>query len=220
MSREAFSERLLERAHRSGLHPTADLVATLWSYYELLTRWNDRINLAGFPLRGYPDAALDRLLVEPLVAARLIGAVDSMIDIGSGGGSPAIPLALALGVGRLRMVESRTRKAVFLREATRAVGLSEAEVFAARIEALLTDPRLQAGHALVTIRAVRIEPGLLAQLVTLGRPGGRVALFRTAGGSFSLEGATVAPLDPEGRSELVVIEVVPRGTSGQQRLPG
>ena len=49
-----------------------------------------------------------------------------MIDIGSGGGSPAIPLALAVPGLRLLMVESKTRKSVFLREAVRALGPDEA----------------------------------------------------------------------------------------------
>ena len=46
-----------------------------------------------------------------------------MLDIGSGGGSPAIPLVLTLSRLRLVMVESKTRKSVFLREAIRALEL-------------------------------------------------------------------------------------------------
>ena len=49
-------------------------------------------------------------------------------DIGSGGGSPAIPLKLARPTLPLPMVESKTRKAVFLREAVRALGLARREV--------------------------------------------------------------------------------------------
>ena len=67
------------------------------------------------------------------------------IDIGSGGGSPAIPLTLAAPRLHMRMVESKTRKAVFLREVIRTLGLGRAEVDTSRFEELLTRPELHEG---------------------------------------------------------------------------
>jgi 16S rRNA (guanine527-N7)-methyltransferase len=78
-----------------------------------------------------------------------------MIDIGSGGGSPAIPMALAMASIRLLMVESKTRKSVFLREAIRAVALQGADVAASRFEELLARADLHEAHDILTIRAVR-----------------------------------------------------------------
>ena len=68
----------------------------------------------------HDDETFDRLLIEPLIASRYLPSTDcSVIDVGSGGGSPAIPLKLAMPGISLRMVESKTRKAAFLREAVR-----------------------------------------------------------------------------------------------------
>jgi 16S rRNA (guanine527-N7)-methyltransferase len=105
-----------------------------------------------------------------------------MIDMGSGGGSPALPLALATPAIRLRLVESKTRKSVFLREAIRTLGLKGADVYTARFEELLAQPELHEAHDLVTIRAVRIEMRVLMTLQAFVKPGGSIFLFRAVGG--------------------------------------
>jgi len=65
-------------------------------YYELLERWNRTINLTSLRNR---DAAMDRLLIEPIAASTFLPNRPRLMDIGSGGGSPAIPLAIATGAG-------------------------------------------------------------------------------------------------------------------------
>jgi len=212
-SRE-FQERLARRARRVGLTIRPELGAQLEIYYRLLTTWNQKINLTGLGLADMGPDALDRLLIEPLVAAKhvAIGA-ELAIDIGSGGGSPAIPLALALpGLGIL-MVEAKTRKSVFLRETIRALGLTRAEVVSARYEELLANPNLHEAHDLLTIRAVRVEARVLMGLQAFVRPGGEVFLFRTALGSGAppiltppLAWKASYPLLESQASQLVVLE--------------
>ena len=115
MTAKEFSQRLTRRAKRAGVVLREELSEQLRVYFELLFRWNKKINLTSLSLDA-PDEAIDRLLIEPLLAARqMVIATPKLIDIGSGGGSPAIPLALATpGVG-LVMVESKARKGAFLR---------------------------------------------------------------------------------------------------------
>src|ERR1044071_2808210 len=127
-SRE-FQDRLARRAKRAGTPLSQDVAARLEIYFRLLETWNRKINLTGLNLTEAAPETIDRLLIEPLVAARHIplGAT-RMIDIGSGGGSPAIPMALAMASIRLLMVESKTRKSVFLREAIRAVAVQGPDV--------------------------------------------------------------------------------------------
>ncbi len=136
-----------------------------------------------------------------------------MLDIGSGGGSPAIPLRLAAPHLSLRMVESKTRKAVFLREAVRELQLPASEVETSRFEELLSRPELHEGHDLVTIRAVRVEPRTLVTLQAFLRDGGQLFLFRGPGGADVSESLTpplswvaTYPLIEELRSRLVVLK--------------
>lgn len=203
-----------------------ELTARLEAYYRLLTAWNTKINLTGLKLAEFSPEALDRLLIEPLVAAKYVaGNAARMLDIGSGGGSPAIPLALAVTRLRLLMVESKTRKAVFLREAIRALEMSGAEVVTARFEELLTRPDLHEAHDLMTVRAVRVETRTLMALQAFAKPGGQLFLFRgsvTADPSETVTPPLVwratYPLLESLRSRLVVLEKrpvgrgVPRGT--------
>lgn len=226
MNSREFQRRLGRRARRAGLTLTVELAAQLEAYYRLLTIWNAKINLTGLKLSEASPDAIDRLLIEPVVAARYAPMKAArMLDVGTGGGSPAIPLALAVPCASLLMVESKTRKSVFLREAVRTLGLKAAEVVTARFEELLARPDLHETLDLVTVRAVRIESRMLLTLQAFAKPGGLVFLFRGAGTSDPSESVTpplawkaTYPLIESLRSRLVVLEKrattgsVPRGT--------
>ena len=214
MTTREFQDRLQRRARRAGVSVSSELRAKLEAYYRLLATWNQKINLSGLDLGEPTPEAIDRLLVEPLVAAKHVphGAT-RLIDIGSGGGSPAIPFALAVPGSRLVMVESKTRKSVFLREAARAVELQDAEVITARFEELLSRPALHAAHDILTIRAVRVEGRVLMMLQTLVRRGGQLFLFRGVTGANPpetvlppLAAKATIPLIESLRSHLVILE--------------
>ena len=196
---------------RAGLTLPTELADGLTAYYELLALWNRKINLTAL---DDPDQAIDRLLLEPLVASKHIThPAPVVVDIGSGGGSPALPLKLAVPRMTLVMVESKVRKAAFLREAVRLLKLSETRVEAARYEELLTKPELNEAADIITLRAVRTDARVLQNLQALLKPGGLFLLFRSAGGEDVpgslppiLAVAATLPLVETTRSRLVVIE--------------
>jgi len=153
----------------------------LAAYFELLQKWNRKVSLTALPVEDAGDEAIDRLLIEPALAARSLPTPDSsIIDVGSGGGSPAIPLRLVAPGTSLRMVESKTRKAAFLREAARVLELERTEVDAVRFEELLARPELHETMDVVTLRAVKVEPKTLAALQSFLRLGGLLFLFGTS----------------------------------------
>ena len=92
-----FLERLSRRAKAADVSLSIDLVEKLETYYQLLTKWNAKINLTAFRLTPEgDDEAIDRLLIEPVAAARYVPEnARTLLDAGSGGGSPALPLKLA-----------------------------------------------------------------------------------------------------------------------------
>lgn len=176
-----------------------ELASGLVAYFELLSRWNRKINLTAL---DDPDQAIDRLLLEPLVAARYLpGSADSIMDIGSGGGSPAIPLKLAAPSLRLVMVEVKARKSAFLREAVRTLGLKDTDVETARYEELLARPELHEAFGVLTVRAIRVEPKVLNTLQAFLQPFGSLFLFRGPSGPEAP--AAFPPLELQGTYPLV-----------------
>ena len=195
--------RLARRARRAGVQLSSELACSLAAYLELLARWNRKINLTSLPLVEPTDETFDRLVIEPLVAARYLPASDcTVIDVGSGGGSPAIPLKLAVPTISLRMVESKTRKAAFLQEAVRQLNLGAVEVEAARFEELLAWPRMHQAYDVATLRAVRVEPRMLNTVQAFLKPQGRIFLFRASGSTADLP-PMVPPLRWEATHPLV-----------------
>jgi 16S rRNA (guanine527-N7)-methyltransferase len=182
-----LGHRIVRRASRVGVVVPADLLAALVSYLELLARWNRKINLTALAVDPPDDEAVDRLIVEPLVAARFVDPADGLvIDIGSGGGSPAVPFFLARPGLRLVMVESKVRKSAFLREVVRHLGLGDVEIANCRYEELLARRDLHEAADLVMFRAVRVDPKLLRATQAFLRREGRVFLFRRAGVASSV----------------------------------
>lgn len=215
MSTRELGERIRRRARHAHVAVSDEFVAGLERYYRILAKWNAKVNLTAFRLTpGGEDEAIDRLLIEPVVAAgHLPAGTESMLDAGSGGGSPAIPLKLARPHARLLMVEVKTRKAVFLREAVRELGLTGAMVETARFEELLARPELHESADVVSIRAVRVEPRVLTTLQAFLKPGGQLLLFRGPSAAALTESVTpplmwkaTFPLIDALRSRLVVLE--------------
>lgn len=191
MTTREFQERLRKRARRSGVPLAPTLASGLEAYIRLLARWNEKINLTALHVADPDDEAIDRLLIEPLVAVTHLPAAPSsrLMDLGSGSGSPAIPLALATGFP-VRMVESKVRKAAFLSEAVRSLDLSECVVETARYEQLLTRPELHEHADVLTLRAVRMDGRAMLTAQAFLRPHGLVLWFR---GSVGPEAPSVPP---------------------------
>jgi len=175
-----IEQRVTQLAAAAGVLVAPALSRQLASYFGLLAKWNKTLNLTGFELSRPSDAAIRRLLVEPLAAAALVPpSVSAAIDVGSGGGSPALPLKLLRPAIRFVLVESKARKGAFLREAIRHLELDHADVVTERFEEFATRPDRQVTADLVTLRAVRVDADRWSEIANVLRPGGRVLLFGT-----------------------------------------
>ena len=142
------------------------------AYLELLVRWNARMNLTAV---REPDDIVRRHFAECIFAAQQIpGNVKTLLDFGSGAGLPGIPVALCRPEIEVTLSESQRKKAAFLREAVRTLGL-KAEVWDRRVEQMPAERTFDA----VTLRAV----DKMAEAC-------RTALARIAAGGFLLAFAT------------------------------
>ena len=213
MSARRLHERIVRRAKAVGLDLPASVLAGLEAYFAELARWNRKINLTALLLDGDgSDEAVDRLLIEPAVASKYIPAsARSLLDIGSGGGSPAVPIKLCRPELALTMVEVKVRKSVFLRQVSRLLELEGAQVETSRFEELLARPELHESIDVVTVRAVKIDPATLLGIQAFLRPAGYLLNFTSGEDAvppppppFKPRGVHI--LIPDNQSRLVVFQ--------------
>ena len=175
MSAEAGSVglRLNALLARAGMEPLGDaLVPGFEAYLALFLRWNARLNLSA--VRD-EEGILLRHFVESIACARALPAgIATLLDFGSGPGLPGIPIALCRPEIAVTLAESQGKKAAFLQEAIRTLGLT-AKVHAGRAE-LLGGP-----FDCVALRAVDRMAWAVRAGAGLVVPRGWLALMTTRG---------------------------------------
>ena len=199
---DQFQKSLTSVLETLSLHLGDEQYRALLGHYELLVRWNARINLTS--LRSPEEIAI-RHFGESLFLARALPGSGTLVDIGSGAGFPGAPIATLWPGMRVTLVESRQKKAVFLKELARQS--KNIEVLHSSFEA--SESRFDWG----TLRAVRpgriwgsvrARVGALAMLVTEGQ----IEAILGAGGVHWREPIRL----PWGNSRCLLIGTVPRGT--------
>ncbi len=148
----------------------AALAPPLLTYLALLNRWNRTYNLTAIrdPLEMVTRHLLDSLAMQPYLEQ------GTLADLGTGPGLPGIPLAIARPQLQVTLVESNGKKARFMREAVRQLGLRNARVAESRAEAL-AEP---GAYDNLTARAMDTLAGIIQVGGHLLRPGGRLLAMK------------------------------------------
>lgn len=169
----------------SSLQLTTQEIADLKRFAEIVLRWNPRINLVS---KSSAADIWDRHILDSAQIFDLAPeSAESWIDLGSGGGFPGIVVAVIAARRRpalaMTLVESDQRKAVFLRQAIRELGL-QAVVRSQRIEQI-ADQRAD----VVSARALAALPELLALASPLLAEGGTCLFAKGASRQQELDAA-------------------------------
>jgi len=170
-TREAYADELLvSGALRIGIHLGVKEVEAFRLYREDLVRWSARMNLTALatPAQIVRQGFLDSLACASLlpINARRI------LDVGSGAGFPAIPLALANPDIEFTLVESSRKKTTFLRHIVRQLSLTRVHLRPVRIETLVDAPEMVARFDAALARAVAPLPDVIRLVLPFLRPGG------------------------------------------------
>lgn len=165
------SNDVLDEAAQYGVPLTGRVRELTAAYLDALLETNRAFNLTAVtePAVAWRKHILDSLSLAPSLAAR--PELTQIIDVGSGGGLPAIPLAIALPERRFTLLEATGKKARFLADSARALGLTNVNVVAERAESFGQG----AGRArfdAVTSRALARLSVLLELTLPLVRVGG------------------------------------------------
>ena len=126
----------------------------LGRYCDELERWSRRINLTS--LSG--SDLVRRLIVEPVWIAEQIKLSGILVDVGSGNGSPALPIHITRGLDRVHLVEARAKRAAFLRHMSSKLKLEGVIVHRARFQDSIQE---FAGADWVTLQGVALTSSLI-----------------------------------------------------------
>ena len=202
----ATGERLNALLAAAGLDPVDAVQARGFEdYLSLILRWNARVNLTA--VRG-EEGILSRHFVESITCARALPAgIATLLDFGSGAGFPGIPIALCRPEIAVTLAESQGKKAAFLSEAVRVLGVA-ARVHSGRAEALARE------FDCVILRAVDRMPQAVEAAARLVRSGGWLAAMTTSGELEKLKAAAGAAFSwsdvvalPGGEDRLIALGV-------------
>ncbi|MDD5711414.1 MAG: 16S rRNA (guanine(527)-N(7))-methyltransferase RsmG [Smithellaceae bacterium] len=153
--------------------PQVDLFSR---YAEELIRWNAKINLVSDKTLG--EIAIrhfvDSLSVLPLLPAGKL----RLLDVGSGGGFPGVPLKIVRPSLELYLVEATRKKASFLRHLARDLQLTGVHIINERIEDLLKQEDLHHSFDIICSRATFKLPDLLKYSATLMAPSGIIIALK------------------------------------------
>ena len=182
--------------------PAIDPRASLALYKTELLKWNAKVNLIG------PEATanLDEHIGEAVAAAEILTPEREVMDFGSGGGLPAIPMAIVSPAARFHLVEADQKKWAFLKHIARECGLS-CQIYGDRLSRLLQRLPADLRFSLVVSRAVGNPEEWVPTLKDHLEPGARIALFQGSPDAPAIAGfarGEVVQL-PRGESNYLVV---------------
>lgn len=200
----------------AGIQMDESLDRRLNAYIELLLRANERMNLTRIQTREEAEVRHvgDALTLLPLIASGR----QRLADVGSGGGVPGIPLAIARPDLRVTLIESTRKKAAFLRDAIHELSLENVEVADVRAEELAHSERRET-FAVVAARALASMNVLAEWCLPLVKTGGKLLAMKgekaaaelaSSGSALKKLGggcATVHPAHLPGIDHHVIVEV-------------
>ena len=206
----AYADALDHGLAGLGLDLDATARAIVDGHVRLLLAWTQAINLTAIrePAAVATGHVVASLSAVPWLRAR---GTDRILDLGSGGGFPGLPLAAALPDAAVTLLEPIGKKAVFLRAAVAATGLTDrVTVLADRAEALAAHATGRASWPVVTARAVAPSADLVELAFPLLAPGGVLVAWKRGDLGEELSAAGRA-IDALGGGSLDVLDVLVDG---------
>lgn len=224
-------------AGRLGLQLSPEQLQQFETYYHELIDWNRRVNLT--TITGYNEVQVNHFLDSLTIALVWQPSAGStaphIIDVGTGGGVPGIPLKVAFPQIRLVLLEATAKKSAFLRHLQDQLKLEDVEIVVGRAEDVAHNTQYREGFDLVLSRGVAPLPTLAELTLPFCAVGGSVVVHKKGdiqeeltkasrainicGGELREARAVDLPELPDER-QLVVIEKVSATPEQYPRRPG
>jgi 16S rRNA (guanine527-N7)-methyltransferase len=172
-------ERLTQGAIELGLEITPAQITLFQKYFEELIDWNTRINLTG--ITGYEEVQEKHFLDSLTVSSALPRPIPEgfrLIDVGSGGGFPGVPLKIMCPQIEMVLLEATGKKANFLSHLVKILSLENVQVINARAEDLAQSVDYREHFDAATARALAEMSALSELTLPFCRIGGRMVALK------------------------------------------
>jgi 16S rRNA (guanine527-N7)-methyltransferase len=166
-----WKKRLDEGAAEMGVQLDESQVDVLWRYAQMLRERNSHVNLTSIVS---PEGILTLHMLDSLSVVSHLGGARTVIDVGTGGGFPGIPLAVACPQKQFTLIDGTQKKIRFVSEGIAALDIRNATAIAARAENL---PKGQVFDAVIA-RAVSTLADLVHNAGNLVAPDGRLLAMK------------------------------------------
>ncbi len=166
-----FIKRLKKGAALSGQTLTQDQLGLMASHAGELMVWNKKINLTGIK---DPMAVAEKHFIDAVCVYPLLNKESRIMDMGTGGGFPALPLKILNPEMAVTMVDAVRKKVNFLNHVVRTLGLDDILAVHARVEDLSKDPSHAQGYDAVISRGFADLEKFVDLALPMLRPGGRI----------------------------------------------
>ena len=171
MSPETGPEEIIKRWFAGrGLELPPDFTPMTGLYQDLILAWSERMNIVS---RKDLDILLERHILDSLVPLGEIPSEGILVDIGSGAGFPAIPIALVRPSLDIIMIESRGKKVLFLNEVISRMELKHVSIWEGRFEDYSPTGRAE----IITIRAVAITEKIKKKSREILKKSGKIIYY-------------------------------------------
>ncbi len=184
-----MTESLVDGLSQFDIKLSAEVIEKEMVFLDELLRWNQRINLTSIKHR---DDAIEKHLIDSLLLLPHLQQSKKIMDLGSGGGLPGIPLAIAVAALEVVSIDSVGKKINFQRHIKRFLSLDNLQVIQSRAEKLNRSLLEPESFDLIVARAFTSLETILDYASPWLRPGGRVIAMKGSGGETELRVAESA----------------------------
>ncbi|NVK23122.1 MAG: 16S rRNA (guanine(527)-N(7))-methyltransferase RsmG [Kangiellaceae bacterium] len=139
-------DQLVTKSKALGVELSNTQAEQLLSYLSSLLKWNKAFNLTAIT---NPEQALHLHLLDSIAVSPAIQSYDSLLDVGTGGGLPGIPLAILNPQKEFSLLDTNSKKTRFLKQVSYELGLKNVTVINKRVQ----DFSHQSGYACILSRA-------------------------------------------------------------------
>lgn len=210
-----FVPRFVAAAGHMGVSISDPELSLLFKYEEELLRWNEKINLVS--LKNREDLWTKHFL-DSLAAARFIEKQSGrLLDLGTGGGFPGLPLAIVLPELKLYLLEASRKKSSFLKQVIRLLELQAATVINDRVEKVSAAPHFQNYFDTVISRAAFKLPDMVRYAAYFLAPDG-IMIALKGGQALGAELAEAQGLAPAVGLYLCSCEEIKKAGNEERRI--